>query len=205
MSITFYTAPWSSASPVASALAELNVPHERVTFDFAEGKHTKPDFLALNPNGKVPTLVYEGTPMFEALAILIWLGDRYGVASGLWPKADAKERLTALSWCTWAYVTYGTLLVRLQFAEHERTPAELHSPANAAAARKGLVQLLDILEARLSAQPHMLGKDYSLVDLVVGSVINYGVYAGSAVDGHPHVKAWLERFTARPAFKSQLG
>src|SRR6187549_3676485 len=52
MSITFYTAPFSSASPVACALTELKVPHERVTFDLTKSNHKTPEFLALNPNGR---------------------------------------------------------------------------------------------------------------------------------------------------------
>src|SRR5690606_9857421 len=106
MSIVFYAAPMSSATPVAWALAELDVPHERVPVDLAAGDQRKPEFLRLNPNGKVPTLVVDGTPRFEALAIMTWLGDRYGTANGMWPPADSPERLPALSWSTWAYVSY---------------------------------------------------------------------------------------------------
>lgn len=95
MSIVFYTATWSSAAPVAYALAELGVPHEQVTLDLEAGDQRKPEFLALNPNGKVPTLVVDGTPMFEGLAIVLWLGDRYGVERGQWPHADAPARFEA--------------------------------------------------------------------------------------------------------------
>lgn len=204
MSITFYTAPWSSASPVACALAELKVPHERVTFDLTKDDHKTPEFLALNPNGRVPTLVADGTPMFEALAINIWLGDRYGVKAGLWPSLESPDRMQALAWCTWSYVTYGTLLVRLQFSSNPRIPAEQHNAAAAAAAKKELVHSLDLLEERLSKQAHILGNDYSLADLIVASVVGYGVFAGSSVDKHPHVKAWLERFQAREAFKNEV-
>jgi glutathione S-transferase len=204
MSIVFYAAPMSSASPVASVLAELKVPHELVTFNLAAGDQRKPEFLALNPNGKVPTLVVDGTPMFEALAIMLWLGERYGVEQGLWPAASDPARLVAASWCTWAYVTYGTVLVRLQYASNERISKELHSPAQAAVARRDLVQLLDLLEAQLSKQPQLLGTEFSLADLIVASVVGYGVFVGSSVDGHPHVKAWLERFQARPSFGAGL-
>ncbi|MFZ4380662.1 MAG: glutathione S-transferase family protein, partial [Sandarakinorhabdus sp.] len=48
-----------------------------------------PDYLALNPNGKVPTLTVDGAPMFEALAIQLWLGHTYGVERGLWPAGRA--------------------------------------------------------------------------------------------------------------------
>ena len=76
----------------------------------------RPDFLALNPNGKVPTLTVDGAPMFEALAIQLWLGETYGVERGLWPAPGTPERLQALSWCAWAYVSYGAVLTRLHRA-----------------------------------------------------------------------------------------
>lgn len=204
MSIIFYTAPWSSASPVACALAELDVPHETVTFDLAAGHQKKPDFLALNPNGRVPTLVVDGTPMFEALAILTWLGESFGVERGLWPAEKDPARLTAMSWCTWSYVTYATGLVVLAFASSERFSRELHNPALAEHARKELDGLLGMLEERLGKQKYMLGSEYSLVDLVVASVVGYGVFVGASVDGFAKVKAWLSEFQARPSYRSVL-
>ena len=102
MSIVLYWHPMSSASPIASALAELDVAHERVLIDLKAGEQRRPEFLALNPNGAVPTLTVDGAPMFEALAIHLWLGERYGVERGLWPAADTPERLQAMSWCAWS-------------------------------------------------------------------------------------------------------
>jgi glutathione S-transferase len=203
MSIVFYSAPWSSALPVACALAELKVPHEKVSFDLSAGNHKKPDFLALNPNGKVPTLVVDGAPMFEALAILQWLGERYGVEQGLWPAANTPERLQALSWSTWSYVSYVSKLMLLVYSTSDRVSAEVRNPAQAKLAREELDQLLGVLEARLAKQKYMLGARYTLVDLVVASVIGYGVAVGHPVDGHPHVKAWVEDFQRRDSFKAQ--
>src|SRR5262245_56056124 len=126
MSLVFYTAPMSSATPVAVALAELGVPHEQVTLEIVKQQDTrKAEFLEINPNGKVPTLVGDGTPMFEALAIMCWLGDRYGAERGLWPAADAPERLTALSWATWSYVTLVSTLQRYFILSGERTPEDM--------------------------------------------------------------------------------
>jgi GST-like protein len=204
MSIVFYYAPYSSASPVAAALAELEVPHEKVTLDLKAGETRRPEFLALNPNGKVPTLVVDGAPMFEALAILLWLGERYGTERGLWPAASSPARLEAMSWCTWSYVTYAGQLSLLAYATSERLPAEVHNAAQAALARQELERLLGLLEARLGRQQHMLGDAYSLVDLVVASVVGYGVMVGASVDAHPHVKAWLDSFQSRPAYRSGM-
>jgi GST-like protein len=205
MSLTFYRASFSSATPVATALAELDVPHESVTFDLKKADHTKPEFLKLNPNGKVPTLVVDGTPMFEALAILQWLGDRYGVARGLWPAFDAPSRLTALSWTTWGYVTYGPAIVRYYMATNDQMPKEMRNAAQGAQAKKDLDEYLGILEARLAGQPFMLGKEYSLVDLVLGNVVQYGVVCGVAASDYPHVAAWLAGCRERPSFRAEWG
>jgi len=201
MTITLYAAPMSSATPVLTALTELEVPHEMVPMDLSAGDQRKPDFLALNPNGKVPTLVVDGTPMFEALAIMQWLGDRFGVERGLWPASDAPERLVALSWSTWAYVTFGSALTRFIYAESDRIPAELHHPPQAEHMSKELQQLLGLLDARLASCPFLLGDDFSLADLIVGCCVTYGTFCGVSIQTHAHVQAWLARFQARPAYQ----
>jgi glutathione S-transferase len=201
MSMTLYAAPMSSATPVVCALAELGVPCETVMLDLAAGDQKKPAYVALNPNGKVPTLVVDGTPLFEAVAIMQWLGDRFGPERGLWPAADAPARLEALSWTTWAYVTYGAAIQRLNLATSERVDPALHSAAAAAHARAELDELLGILDARLAARPQLAGDTFSLADLIVGCVVTYGTYCGVPVDAHPHVKAWLDRFYERPSYR----
>jgi glutathione S-transferase len=203
MSLTFYAAPASSSSPVACALLELGVPHERINLDLAAGDQKKPGFLALNPNGKVPTLVVNGTPLFEALAILHWLGDEYGIDKGLWPAPGTPARLEALSWTTWSYVTYGAALQRLFHTTSERSPKERHNAALADATKEELQQLLGVLDARLQTTPYLLGSAFSLADLIVCAVVNYGVYCGASVQAHAAITHWLERCGSRPSLQSQ--
>ena len=195
--IVLYWHPMSSASPVASALAELDVPHKRVKVDITKGEQRHPDYLALNPNGKVPTLTVDGAPMFEALAIEMWLGQTYGVKSGLWPAEGTPERLQAMAWSTWSYVTYGAQLVRLQAANDLGTPDDAHGTA----ARKGLDELLTVLDGRLNQHAWMLGDKYTLVDLIVASVIGYSTYIGAPVAAHPTTLAWLQKVQARPSMQ----
>ncbi|HXS19220.1 MAG TPA: glutathione S-transferase family protein [Polyangiaceae bacterium] len=202
--LVLYAAPHSSASPVQSALLELGVAHQTVKLDLAAQEQRTPKFLALNPNGKVPTLLVDGEPMFEALAILIYLGERFGVESNMWPAADTAERRCAHAWATWAYVTYGQQLVLLQHATSEQLPSEVHNPAQAKLALERINGMLDLVEARLAAQPFMLGASYSLLDLIVASVLGYGTWLGARVDGHPHVHRWLAQFQARPAYAAGM-
>jgi len=202
MSIVFYAAPRSSSSPVTCALQELGVPHERVPVNLAAGDQKKPEYLALNPNGKVPLLVVDGTPLFEALAILHWLGDRFGVEKQLWPGADAPARLEALSWTTWSYVTFAGAISRLLAASSERSPKEMHNEALATAAREELRQLLGVLDGRLRNRQYLLGAAFSLADLVVASVVHWGKFCGVSVDEHSAVQGWLERCLSRPSLQS---
>jgi GST-like protein len=195
--IVLYWHPMSSATPVACALAELGVPHERVKIDITTGEQRRTDFLALNPNGKVPTLTVDGAPMFEALVIEMWLGQTYGVQSGLWPAEGTPERLQAMAWSTWAYVTYGAQVFRLQAAKDMGTPDDAHGTA----ARKALDELLAVLDGRLNQKPWLLGDAYTLADLIVASVIGYSVYLGAPVAGHPTTHAWLQKVQARPSMQ----
>ena len=203
--LTLYAAPMSSATPVLTAVAELGIDCEIVMLDLAAGEQKRPEYLKLNPNGWVPTLVVDGTPMFEAAAIMQWLGDRYGVARGLWPAADAPGRLAAASWTTWAYVSYGALVNLLNFAQSPQVDEALHHPPLAAEARRRLAALLDTLEARLGERAWLLGDDYSLADLIVASVVLYSTLCGVSVEAHPKIGAWLRQFQARESVRKTWG
>jgi glutathione S-transferase len=203
MNIVFYRAPRSSAVPVASVLTELQVPHERTTLDLQKGEQKKPAFLALNPNGKVPTLVVDGRPMFEAVAIMQWLGDRFGVAKKLWPAAEDPARLDAMSWSSWAYVTLGAAIQRYNFGGSPFAPKELHHAPSAEYAKTQVMELFGLLEARLSKQPFMLGSSFSVLDLIVGSMVIWANACGLVGTDQPAVTAWVEKLKARPSIRDE--
>ena len=89
MPIRFYSWPKSSGSRIHWVLEELGLDYEHVRLDRAKQEHRSPAYLAVNPNGKVPALIDGDVRWFESLAILLHLGDTYGVARGLWPPLDA--------------------------------------------------------------------------------------------------------------------
>lgn len=201
MSLVFYWHPMSSATPIACALAELGIAHDRVRIDIRNGEQRTPEYLAINPNGKVPCLVVDGTPIFEGLAIHLWLGERFGVERGLWPAADTPERLQAMSWCAWAYVTYMAVIGRLRLATADDA---LRDARQADAASSDAKRLLEVLDERLGGNAWMLGAQYSLADLVVAQVVGYGTYVGAGVDDYPAVAAWLAQVQARPAMQGEV-
>ena len=203
MNIVFYCAPNSSAVPVASVLHELQVPHDAVTLDLSKGDQKKPAFLALNPNGKVPTLVVDGRPMFEAVAIMSWLGERFGVEKKLWPAAEDPARLDALSWSAWTYVSLGGSVQRFNIASSSMAPKELHHAPIAAAAKQEIEGYFSMLEARLSKQKYMLGDSFSVLDIIVGSMVLWATMCGLQVSSHPALNTWVEQLKARPSIRAQ--
>lgn len=205
MSITFYFAPQSNATRVHASLEELGIPYEKVKLDLRAGDQKKPEFLALNPNGKVPTIVIDGTPMFESVAIQIALGERYGVEKGLWPAVSSPEHLKAITWLIWGQVTLGASLFRYMQNTSDFVPKELHHAPTAEAALKDVKDQLGILEAHLSKSAHLSGDRFTLADLDLASVLGWGLHV-IKVDLAPYPKlgAWLGAATKRKGFTTAM-
>lgn len=198
MSLTFYYAPMTSATRVHWALEELGVPYEKVKLDLAAGDQKKPEYLALNPNGKVPLLVADGTPIFESLAILTWLGDTYGVEKGLFP-ASGPARGAALRWMAWSSVTLGDALSRVLRNQSERFPAEQRNQAACDAAKQEIVDLLGLVDRELEGKDFLLGANFTLADLSIATFLPFLMRLGVDYGAHKNVVAWLARCTSRPA------
>jgi glutathione S-transferase len=102
--LTFYFAPGSSSMAVHIALHEVGVPFESRPISFARRDHRAPDYLALNPEGKVPTLLINGRPLTEVAAILYYLAKVFP-AAGLLPEGDAEAEAQAISWMSFIAAT----------------------------------------------------------------------------------------------------
>jgi glutathione S-transferase len=102
--LILYFAPGASSMAVHIALNEIAVPFERRAISFAKGEQYAPAYLALNPEGKVPTLVINGRPLTEVAAILFYLAKRYPEAD-LLPRDDVEAQAQAISWMSFAAAT----------------------------------------------------------------------------------------------------
>jgi glutathione S-transferase len=200
MAITFYYSPMSNATRVHWSLEELGIAYEKVKLDLRAGDQKKPEFLALNPNGKVPTLVIDGTPMFESVAIQIALGERYGVEKGLWPALGSPEHLMALTWLIWGQVTLGASLMRYMANTSDYIPKELHHPKQAEVALADTNTQLGMLNGRLSDRDYVTGDRFTLADLDLASVLGWGLHVAKIdLAAFPKVADWLGRSSKRPA------
>ncbi|MDF2462607.1 MAG: Glutathione S-transferase [Ramlibacter sp.] len=202
MALELYAWPRSSASRITWALAELGVPYRYIELDQGKKEHLAPAYLAINPHGKVPALVDDDQRLFESLAILLHLGDKYGVEKGLWPSAGRPERADALCWTVWSTTELGTYM--LQYMYHGMDSPVSYAPADRSAAcaaynRSQLDRCLGALDARLAGRAALVGNAFSLADLAVASTLAFGTMCGLTLDAWPHVVAWLEHCTSRPA------
>ncbi len=199
MSIVFYYSPMTSATRVHWALEELGIPYDKVKIDLSKGEQRKPEFLKLNPNGKVPCMVIDGQPLFESLAMLIYLGEAYGVDKGLYP-ALGLPRLEAFKWMSWASVTLVDAGGRLLRNTSERFPAEMRNPAVATNARAEIAELLRVLETSMAGRQFILGDKFTLVDVAVGSMVVFlGQRLNIEMSPFPNLAAWAGRLSSRPA------
>lgn len=174
MSLTFYYAPMSTASITEAVLAELGISCERVKLDISAGDTRKPDFLKVNPNGRVPAIVHEGMPIWESSAITMYLGEVFGVDAKLYPALGPK-RGEAMKWIAWSNVTLAEAAGRLaaslptdnegavQSNSLDWVSPEQRSATAVEKAKTDLARCLSILDSGLEGESFLLG-NYSLAD-----------------------------------------
>ncbi len=202
MSLVFYYAPMSTAATVNWALKELEIPHEKVVIDLKARDQDKPGYRELDPNGRVPVVVHDGVPIFESAAIMIHLGETFGVDRGLYP-APGLERALALKWLVWANVTLGGAVGR--FLERSFAPAEQKDAEAISRARGEVERLLGLLEVELAKDSsYMVGGAFSLVDVHLGGFVFWIGTLGFDLKRWPNIAAWQTRCTARPGHARAL-
>lgn len=203
MSLVFYYAPMSTAVTTHWALEELGVPYEKVKIDLQARDQDKPAFLALNPNGKVPVLVHDGTPIFESVAIALHLGETFGVGKNLFP-GPGLQRAEAFKWLVWANVSLGEALSRHQHNTSPRIPADRHNARAAEVARADVEKHLDVLDAALEGRTWLVGSAFSLVDVHLASWVGFLGFCGFDSKRWPSLDAWAKRCTARPGYAASM-
>jgi glutathione S-transferase len=188
---TIYGSQQSRAGRVAWCARELGVPFEHTEIPFEDLK--KADYLAINPNGKVPGFVEGDLKLFESLAINLYLAKKYGTGE-LYP-ANAEDEARVMQWTLWAATELEpyllpALLFALGFSKDE---------AAAKAAQEKATPGFKVLDATLANRQWLVGNRFSVADLNVACVVNLAI--GGKVDFSfaSNVQAWLERCNARPA------
>jgi glutathione S-transferase len=192
-----YYFPSPNPQKIWFALHELGLECETVSVDLLKREQKRPEFLALNPCGRVPVLVDGGLSLWESHAILAYLGEKTGQ---LWPTTPA-GRADALRWL---FFLTGAMSPPITDIVFNRIAVKLSggTPDEAAIARgeKALPDPMKILERHLAENKWMLGHDFSLVDCDYGPTLNVLDRAGFSFNDFPHARAYLEAIRARRAW-----
>ncbi|HXJ19450.1 MAG TPA: glutathione S-transferase family protein [Polyangia bacterium] len=203
MGIRLYGWPNSTSGRVRWALKELGVSYERIELDREKGENRAPEYLAINPTGKVPGLVDDGQAYFESAAIILHLGETYGRERGLWPAAGP-ARAEALCWTIWSATELQAYM--MQWLYHGLDTPVSYAPADRSRATAEynhgqFLRNLDALDARLARREHLLGAGFSLADIPAASTLQTGLDLGASLEGRKHVAAWVDRCRNRPTFR----
>ena len=200
--ITLHTANTQNGIKIPIALEELGLDYRLVLVDLAAGYQRSPEFLALNPNGRIPVLIdtdgpLAGEALFESGAILWYLGEHYG---RLLP-ADPAARLRALQWLNLQVAAVGPMFgqagwflraapQRIDFAV-ERYVGEAR-------------RLSAVLEQRLQDHAWLAGDEYSVADIAHYGWLSRAEYADITLDDFPALRRWVDRITQRPAVRRAI-
>jgi glutathione S-transferase len=187
VSLTFYTHPQSRGRITHWMLEELGQPYETVVLDYGTTMKA-PDYLAINPMGKVPALVHDRQVITEGGAIITWLADAFP-AAGLMPANRA-------AFYRWMFFGAGPVEAAVtNKALGVQVPPE----------RRGMVgygsleAVTDTLAAQLERTPYLCGDSFCAADVYVGSQIGYGMRFDT-IESRPVFTEYWARLAARPAY-----
>jgi GST-like protein len=208
--IQLYGLPTPNGVKVSIMLEETGLPYEPHLVDIMKNESFTPEFLSLNPNGKIPAILDPDGPggkplaLFESGAILVYLADK----TGKFIPADPAARYETLAWVMWQMGGIGPIFGQLGFF-HRFAGKDYEDKRPRDRYRDESKRLLGVLETRLEGRPWIMGDEYTIADIAtLGWVRNLvGFYgAGELVefDRLKNVPAWLERGVARPAVERGL-
>ena len=192
-----------NAMRVRAVANELGIALEVTDVDLMSGGNRTKEFLALNPNGKVPVLVDGDFVLWESRAINAYLATTKP-ERGLYP-ADPRKRAIVDQWSYWQAVHFGPAVQRVAFERLLKSRFGMGEPdENVIEGHlKEIAQFLPVLEANLAGKEWVAGT-LSLADFAVGSTLVYGKAAGISLAEAPNVAAWMERLDTRPSWQAAI-
>lgn len=208
--IQLYSTPTPNGVKVSIMLEETGLPYEPHFINIGQNETWTPEFLSLNPNGKIPSIIDpdgpggKPLPLFESGAILLYLAEK----TGKFLPSDAARRYETIQWVFFQMAAVGPMFGQLGFF-HKFAGREIEDKRPLERYRNESKRLLGVLETRLEGRDWIMGEEYTIADIsLLGWVRNLiGFYgAGELVefDSLNRVPAWLERGLARPAVQRGL-
>jgi glutathione S-transferase len=175
--------------------AELGIVYEWQEVDILAGDTRTPQFLAMNPNGKIPLLALpNGRYLSESNAIISYLADGTELAGD-----DAFERAAILQWMFFEQNSHEPNVATSRFViKYLNSPPERR--ASLPAMRTAGYKALDVMEQRLLAAPFLVAEKFTLADVALFAYTHVAEEGEFELDGYPAIRAWIERIRERPRF-----
>jgi len=181
---------------VVWAARELELPFERIDTGGSFGGNRTPEYLRLNPNGKIPLIDDDGFVLWESNAIVRYLAAKFG-GGRLWPE-DLQRRADADRWMDWQ-ATELTPAMRDAFLQLIRTAAEQRSQPLIEASNAATESLMAILDAHLADRRFLTGEAFTAADVVVGCATHRWLGLPQPHAPRPQVERWYRSLATRPA------
>ena len=197
--LTLYHSPQSRSIRPRWLLEEIGAPYEVKTVSLADGDQKKPDYLKLNPNGAVPTLVDGDLVLWESAAICQYLADKFP-DKRLAPPVGTPERGKYYQWVHYAMSAIEPPAVTI-FLHTIRLPEAERMPKLVDDARAQLSASIKVVDDALAGREWILGSQFTAADVMVGSTLAWCQMMGMLGDQTPNATAYLGRCAARPAFQ----
>lgn len=178
---------------------ELGIAYQRDNLDFRSEALREPSYLAINPNGRIPTLTDGGYVLWESMAINLYLASKYRDDVDLWPDTLEAQGL-AYQWSFWVMTELEHPL--LSVLMHRRVLPEDKRDSQKLARNEGVIKRpLEILDQSLAERSYLCGNRFTVADLNVAAVLTWSKPARFSLKPYPHLDAWLKRCLDRPARK----
>jgi glutathione S-transferase len=195
-----YYADTLSPRKACAVARHLDAPVEFIRVDLGKGEQKTPDFLAINPNGKVPALQDGDRTLWEANAIMCYLAFKAG--SGMWPKGEGQIEI--VRWLSWDADHFTRCAGSLYFEHIIKPRFGLGDPDPAAVreASDGFRRYAGILEDHLSGRDWLVGEALTIADFAVAVTLPYAQEARLPLDGFPQIQRWHARLNELPAWRA---
>jgi glutathione S-transferase len=198
--IKIYGTPRSTAFRCYWFMEEIGgIEYETQSVDFAKGENKSAEYLKLNPNGKVPTMVDGEVVVWESMAICYYLMEKYQALQFV--GTTAEEHAEVNQWTFWSAIHLANAFEPLVLQTYRKTP---DSEMTKMSREQELPRYLSVLEGHLAGKEYMVMNKFTLADIAVMSVVRLVDFVSFDLSSYPNIKSWVARLSEREAYKKVL-
>ncbi len=193
--IDLYTAATPNGYKISIALEEMGLDYEVRHLDLMSNEQKQPEFLAINPNGRIPAIIdrdNDDFAVFESGAILLYLAEK----TGRFLPSDPKKRSQVIQWLMFQMGGVGPMMGQANVF-YRYFPEKI--PAAIERYQKEGRRLFEVMDGQLANNRYLAGDEYTIADMSTWPWVRIHEWSGVDITGLTHLKRWLEELTLRPA------